>query len=189
MHIVKHLIWPLKPVNINLSKLKNMKKIIVFFVASCMLFLACKKEENPNSHPFAGEWKLKSVGSNQYLKYYLSGSVTGFDIYSGAESTMKFIPGNSDGTYFIVATANIDKYMDLDNLGYTYLTSHNFSNSNTQLFTVEPIYKDADRYYIRSVADTSIYLVSDYGNYGRATTTALYPLNLTDWDCIWVFEK
>lgn len=158
-----------------------------------ILCIACKKEETNNPFPFEGEWKLKSVGSAQYLKYYeftASGTVyTGFDIYSGIASNFKFIPGNKNGTYFISATANTDKFMDLNNMGFTYLTSHNFTNSNTQLFTVEPIYKNADRYYIRSYSDTSMYLVSDYTNYGRATTTALYPLNLTDWDCIWILEK
>lgn len=170
--------------------MKKATKIITLFIAVLLLNNACKKETSTvNPHPFAGEWKLKSVGSNQYLKYYETGTNTGFDIYSGAESSMKFTAGNSTGTYYIVAAANPDKYMDLNNLGYTYLTSHNFTNTNTQLFTVEPIYNNADRYYIRSVADTSIYLVSDYSNYGRATTTALYPLNLTNWDCIWALEK
>jgi hypothetical protein len=160
------------------------------FILLLFLLISCKKENKPNNpYPFEGEWKLKSVGSNQYLKYYAPGANTGFDIYSGVQSNFEFIAGSIAGTYFIVATANIDKYMDVINLGYTYLTSNNFTNSNTQLFTVEPIYNDADRYYIRSVADTSKYLVSKYSNYGIATTTALYPLDLENWDCIWVLEK
>ena len=166
-----------------------MKNTILFLMIFSAFFISCKKEEVTNPHPFAGDWKLKSVGSNQYLKYYTVGSVTAFDIATGIDDRMSIKAGNSAGQYYITAKANEDKFMDLDNLGYTYLTSHNFSNSNTQLFTIEPIFKGADRYYIRSVADTSIYLVSDYGNYGRATTTALYPLNLTDWDCIWALEK
>lgn len=166
-----------------------MKNTIVVLMIFSVFFISCKKEEANNLHPFAGDWKLKSVGSNQYLKYFVQSPYFGFDIYSGTETTMKFIPGNLEGTYFIVATANPDKYMDLNNAGFTYLTSHNFSNTNTQLFTIEPIFNGADRYYIRSVADTSRYLVSDYDNYGRATTTALYPLDLSVWDCIWTLEK
>ncbi len=163
---------------------------IMLLLSIIMLSIACKKEENKiQAFPFEGEWKVKSVGSGKYLKYYDILPATGFDIFSGIASTMKFIPGKSNGSYFICASANPDKFMDLNNMNYTYLTSHNFMNSTSQNFTVEPIYKNADRYYIRSVADTSMYLVSDYDNIGRATTTALRKLDLNGWDCIWILEK
>lgn len=173
-------------------------KYISTLIFSALLFSCKKKTEDSkpllDKHPFAGVYKLKSASSKQYLNYYQYASfgITeyGVDIYLKTDTTsFDFIPSKFEGAYFVKVTANPDKYLDLNNKGYTYLTIHDFQNSTSQLFSVEPIYTNADRYYIRSVQDTSRYLVSKYSNAGLATTTALYPLNLVQWDCIWILEK
>ena len=66
----------------------------------------------------------------QYLKYYEQNNgmlSTGFDIINGVATNIKFSAGKSAGTYFISATANLAKYMDINDRGYTYLTSHDFT--------------------------------------------------------------
>jgi hypothetical protein len=168
-----------------------MKKLILFLLLSAIVPSACKKkEEIIEQHPMAGEWKLKSTGSQQYLKYKIDNpSYPGVDIYDGIQTNFKFMPANVSRAYYIVPVANQDKYIDANHKNYTYLTCNNFSNATTQLFTVEPIHPGSDRFYIRSVSDTAQYLVSKYSNNGRATTTTFNVLDLANWDCIWQLEK
>ena len=167
---------------------------ISFFTLLTLFALSCKKENKQpetNPYPYTGEWKLKSVANIQYLKYYEQNNgmlSTGFDIINGVATNIKFSAGKSAGTYFISAIANPDKYMDVNNLGYTYLTSHDFTNSTSQLFSLIPINSDANRFYIRSVSDTFKYLLATKTLSSIQTTTSLSSPN-NSYDNTWILEK
>ena len=164
---------------------------ISFFTLLTLFALSCKKENKQpqtNPYPYTGEWKLKSVTNMQYLKYYEQNNgmlSTGFDIINGVATNIKFSAGKSAGTYFIFAIANPDKYMDVNNLGYTY-----FTNSASQLFSVIPVNSDPNKFYIRSVADTTKYLLATKTLSSMQVTTALGSLNdFTSYDNTWILEK
>lgn len=169
---------------------------ISFFTLLTLFALSCKKENKQpqtNPYPYTGEWKLKSVTNMQYLKYYEQNNgmlSTGFDIINGVATNIKFSAGKSAGTYFISATANLAKYMDINDRGYTYLTSHDFTNSASQLFSVIPVNSDPNKFYIRSVADTTKYLLATKTLSSMQVTTALGSLNdFTSYDNTWILEK
>ena len=176
--------------------MKTKKLTIAIFTMLTLFAISCKKENKQpetNPHPYAGEWKLKSVTNMQYLKYYEQNNgtiTTGFNIIDGNQTNIKFTAGILAGTYFISATANLTKYMDINNLGYTYLTSYDFTNSTDQLFSVTPVNSDPNKFHIRSVADTTKYLLATKTLSSMQTTTALGSLiDFTNYDNTWILEK
>lgn len=165
--------------------MKKALAISIFFLAGLMS--ACKEANNEPQHPLAGERRIKNIESGANLVYRSSTSQDGFDVVNG-NNEMKIIAGPGAGQYYISPKIDADKYLDIAGAIYTYIVGKTFSNTNTQLFSFIPIMKGSDRYYIRSVADTSKYLVSSYASYGSATTLTIGQRSRY-WDQIWILEE
>ncbi len=149
----------------------------VFFV--CLFCLtACKKEtQTTATHPYAGTYTVQNQMNGYYLQYIFNGTYHGMDV-AGADS-IQFIAGPAAGQYYVVSKKNIDKYLDTDNQCCTFVRVNDFTNSSNQLFTVEPIYEGATRYYIKSVKNPALYL-SSFKQLGVYSSTFFNVYNATD---------
>lgn len=163
-----------------------MKKTIICLI---ILVLAACEKDGPAPHPLAGEWRIKNVESKQYLAFTDDKDRPAFDIGNGVSNVMTLLAGPDPGQYYIVPKANIDMYLGTKGAIYTYVLGTTFSDSNEQLFTFEPINEGSDRYYIQSVANPSLYLVSCYSCYGRSSTLSIAIKAGDYWDSIWTLEK
>lgn len=165
--------------------------IIALFTVT-LLLPACKKENSANNnHPYAGTYHIQNQANGYSLKYVYNGFYHGITV--STPDSMLLIAGPATGQYYIISKQNIDKYLDIDNQCCTFIQANDFNNSNSQLFTVEPIYDGATRYYIKSVKDP-MQLLSSYRQLGSYSSTFFNVLNTTEnggqtLAQIWILEK
>ncbi len=151
---------------------------ILALVALSLLLPACKKEtKSTDSHPFAGTYHIQNQANGNSLKYVFNGIYHGIDV--GFPDSMLLIAGPAAGQYYMVSKQNIDKYLDTDNQCCTFIKANDFNSSTSQLFTVEPIYEGATRYYIKSVKDPT-QLLSSYRTLGLYSSTFFRALDTTE---------
>ncbi len=159
---------------------------LLFFVSSC------KKETAATAtHPYAGTYTIQNQMNNYSLHYIFNGMYHGIDV--GGADSMLLIAGPSAGQYYIVSKQNIDKYLDTDNQCCTFIKANDFTGGTNQLFTIEPIYEGATRYYIKSVKNPLL-LLSSYrqlGLYSSSFFTGYDPTenSSTTLAQIWILNK
>jgi hypothetical protein len=153
---------------------------------------SCKKDTSATAtHPYAGTYAIQNQANGYSLKYLFNSIYHGIDV--GGADSMLVIPGTAAGEYYIISKVNIDKYLDTDNQCCTFVKANDFNNSTSQLFTIEPIYEGATRYYIKSVKTPSI-LLSSYRTLGSYSSLFFHELDATENGAttlaqIWVLNK
>ena len=160
---------------------KNIRNRFTLIVAGFALLLfvsSCKKDTPATAtHPYAGTYTIQNQANGYSLRYLFNGTYHGIDV--GGADSMLLIAGPAAGQYYVVSKVNMDKYLDTDNQCCTFIKANDFNNSNSQLFTVEPIYDGATRCYIKSVKD-STKVLSSYRQLGMYSSTFFQAFDATE---------